>query len=150
MTQSYAHNMGKRKQLNLFKSFAKRPCHRSFSDDSSSGTLSTSTNSSDTCSDEDNSCDKNDDSLPICDSVNDVTSTTSSSSSNSNTPSKSSASVTDIGSLDIQHAHQLRDAAKLKLLKYRFQPDGLLQLVSVGRLNDVWPWISLMLQSIYP
>ena len=126
MTQSYAHNMGKRKQSNLFKSFAKRPCHRFFSDDSNSSTVSTSTNSSDTGSDEDNSCDKNDNSLPICDSVNDVTSTaSSSSSSNNNTPSKSLASVTvtDIGSLDIQHAQQLSDAAKLKLLKYGFQPD---------------------------
>ena len=75
--------MGKRKQLNLFESFAKRPCHRSFSDDSNRSTVSTSTNSIDTGSDADNSCDKNDNSLPICDSVNDVTSTASSSSSNS-------------------------------------------------------------------
>ena len=79
MTQSYAHNMGKRKQLNLLESFAKRPCHMSFSDDSNSTIVSTSTNSNDTGSDEDNSCDKNDNSLPI-DGVNDVTSTASSSS----------------------------------------------------------------------
>ena len=96
--------MGKRKQLNLFESFAKRPCHRSFSDDSNSSTVSTSTNSSDADSDEDNSCDKNDNNLPIYDSVNDVNSTASSSSSNSNTPSRSSAyvTVTDIGSLDMR------------------------------------------------
>ena len=92
MTQSYAHNVGKRNYLfiylnifiqgvyilakilflNLFESFAKRPCHRCFSNDSNSSTVSTSTNSSDTGSDEDNSCDKNDNSLPICDSVNEL------------------------------------------------------------------------------
>ena len=69
--------MGKRKQLNLFESFAKRPCHRSFSDDSNSSTVSTSTNSSDTGSDEDNSCDNNlvylyIVYLPICDSVKEI------------------------------------------------------------------------------
>ena len=56
MTQSYVHSMVTRKQLNMFKSFAKRPSHRSFGDDS---------NSSDTGSDEDNNCHKNDNSLPV-------------------------------------------------------------------------------------
>ena len=68
-------------------------------------------------------------------STNPVAQLTRLSPSNSNTPSKSSASVTvtDIGSLDIQHTHQLSDVAKLKLLKYSnisLMSPGLIQLVS--------------------